>query len=206
MTYHNAEVLSHKIGLSKSPAVLSFPDRDFNRLKYLCACLAAVKSVLELFQEIPVEKYHTITVPMVVQLTWNSGTLQLLSTFEHPDWDLALVPEAIDFFSFLKTMMDKFSRVKATLGYDLYTTEALDFWSQSAKTIAKVESFFEGKIAEHECGNPCEQDHRSMETPNFSNFPPGAEFMDFMDDIWMRDALGPTEYQGLVRNGIDGCG
>jgi hypothetical protein len=151
----------------------------------------------------PVEKYHTITVPMVLQLTWNSGTLQLLSSFEHPDWDLALVPEAIDFFSYLKAMMEKFSQVKDTLGYDLHTAESLDFFSRSGKTVALVESFFEGKVPAHECGNACEQDHRNMETPNYSNFQPGAEFMDFMDDVWMRDALGPTEYQGMVRDGID---
>ena len=95
------------------------------------------------------------------------------------------------------------SRVKDNLGYDLHTVEGVDFFSRSAKTVALVESFFEGKLTEHDRGSRGAQEHRGTETPNFPNFPPGTEFMDFMDDVWMQDNLGASDYQGMVRDGID---
>ncbi len=97
--------------------------------------------------------------------------------------------------------MRTLSEVKGALGYDLHTTEDLDFFSQNAKTVSLVESFFEGKVAQR--GNPDAQDRRNMETPNFLTCPPGAEFMEFMDDVWMRDTFGPPDCQGMVRDGID---
>ncbi|KAE9380950.1 hypothetical protein N431DRAFT_498703 [Stipitochalara longipes BDJ] len=187
-TYHNSEVLSQKIGLSESPAVLKFPDRDFNRLQYLCACLAAVKSFLEIVLGMPASTHHTTTVPMTLQIIWNTGTLHHLSTFQHPDWDVGLVSEAIDFFDFLKRLINTMGMVKEALGCDFHTSEGLDFWSVGAKSLANVEGVFKGRIADPD---PSAQRSRESETSNFSNFPPGVEFMDFMDDVWM----GPSDYQ-----------
>lgn len=192
-THHNAEVLSQKMGLSQSPAVSKFPDRDFNRLQYLCACLAAVKSLLDILSATPASRYHTLTVPMVLQTIWNIGTLQLLSTFEHPDGNVAVVNEAMNFLAFLKNLADTMSMVKSAAGYDSHTSEGLDFWSLSVKGMTLVQGYFEGTVPypENDPGGPSRQDHRDIETTNFSTFPQGVELMDFMDDVWME----PSDYQ-----------
>lgn len=170
-----------------------FPDRDFNRLQYLCALLAAVKAILEMYLVMPISKHHTLTVPMTLQVIWNTGTLQQLSAFEHPDWDKSLVSEAMDIVDFLKRLCHTLRMVKSALGYDSHTSEGLDFWSQGARSMSMVESFFEGKTPnpEHENGDSPVPNLTDIETPNFSTFPPGVEFMDFMDDVWM----GPSDYQ-----------
>jgi hypothetical protein len=82
---------------------------------------------------------------------------------------------------------------KSTLGYDLHTPEVMNFWSQNAKFISLTESYFEGNIANPEFAarEPGAQNHREMQIPTFTSFPPGGEFMDFMDDVWM----GPSDYQ-----------
>ena len=194
LTFYNAQAMSHKIGLSKSPAVASFTDRDFNRLHYLSSCLAAVKSVLDTYTGMPIEKLHTLTIPMVLQLTWNCGHLHLLSSFEHPDWDLTLVADSISLLEVMHILTHKMSQVKAVLGYDPQTAKGLDFWSLSAHTLTKIDSFFKGKAAEEQFGNASEQD-RNFETPTFQNYTPGPDFMDFMDDVWMRDAMASSDYQ-----------
>jgi hypothetical protein len=185
--------LSNKIGLSKAPAVSSFPDRDFNRLQYLCACLAAVKAFLENYLTYPVTKYHTLTVPMTLQIVWNSGTLQQLSSFEHPDWNVGMVSEAIDLADYLQKLASKMSTVKDAMGYDVHTSERLDFWSQHIKTMLLMTSTFARKVGdpEYQEGNPGVHDQPAVETQSYSSFPPGEEFMDFMDDVWM----GPSDYQ-----------
>jgi hypothetical protein len=130
---------------------------------------------------------------MVLQTIWNIGTLQLLSTFEHLDGNVAVVNEAMNFLAFLKNLADTMSMVKSAAGYDSHTSEGIDFWSLSVKGMTLVQGYFEGTAPypENDPGGPSRQDHRDIETTNFSTFPQGVELMDFMDDVWME----PSDYQ-----------
>ncbi len=188
-TYHNSEALSQKIGLSQCPAVLNFPDHDFNRLEYLCACLAAVKSFLQLVLAMPASTHHTVTVPMILQIIWNSGTLHQLATFEHPDWDPGLVVEAFDFFKYIRKFAETMQMAKKAIGYDPHTDEHLDFWSKGADALVMLEGMFEGRLPNPD-DLPVPQS-REYGTTNFSGFTTGVDFMDVMDDVWM----GPSDFQ-----------
>jgi hypothetical protein len=130
---------------------------------------------------------------MVLQTIWNIGTLQQLSAFEHPDWDMAIVNETINFLDYLRNLVNIMSMVKSAVGFDSHTSEGLDFWSMNVKCITLVMGYFQGTVPypEHDPGDPSTQDQRDIETGNFPTFPPGVEFMDFMDDVWM----GPSDYQ-----------
>ena len=129
---------------------------------------------------------------MVLQTIWNMGTLQQLSAFEHPDWNVAIVNEAMNLLDFLRNLVNTMSMVKGAAGFDPHTSEGLDFWSMNVKCMSLVLGYFEGTVPypENDPGDPSTQDHRDIETPNFSTFPPGVEFMDFTDDVWM----GPSDY------------
>jgi hypothetical protein len=149
-----------------------FPDRDFNRLQYLCAYLAAVKSLLDILSATPASRYHTLTVPMVLQTIWNIGTLQMLSTFEHPDWNVAVVDEGMNFLAFLKNLANTMSMVKSAAGYDSHTSEGLDFWSLGVKGMTLVQGYFEGTVpySENDPGGPSRQDHRVSRLRIFQPF------------------------------------
>jgi hypothetical protein len=127
---------------------------------------------------------------MTLQIIWNAGTLYQLSTFEHPDWNVGIVSEAISLVDFFQKLVNNMRMVKSALGYDIHTAAGLDFWSQSVKSLSMVMSTFEGKAGdpEHEGGNPGAHDQPGVETPNYSNFPPGVEFMDFLDDVWLQSS------------------
>ncbi len=180
----------YKIGLSKSRALSSFSNRDFNRLEFLYACTEAVRSFFDAHLGIPANKYHAMPMHLHMHLTWNMGVLQMLSTFEHPDWNLAWLRDSISLSDVLGKLAGTLSSVKATLNFDPKTSARIDMFSQSSKKMSWIKSFIEKGIIEQ--GSESRVPEASV--GDMFDLPSGGEFMDFMDDAWMRDLLGPWEY------------
>lgn len=126
-----------------------------------------------------------------MDLTWNLAILQMLSTFEHPDWNVSWLRETINFPELLGKLATNLSEVKAALNLDPTTEERLDMFSQSAKKMNWIKMFVEKAIPgmSGQAGESRIEDNTSADMFDFN----GDEFMDFMDDAWMKDMLGPWE-------------
>ena len=194
LDYHNLEISLYKISLAKSESLARFLRQDFNRVEYLFACTEAVRAFSDRLLRIPPNKYHCMSVKLNMDLTWNMGILQMLSTFNHPDWDLTWLRETISFPDLLGKLSSIFSEVKAALNLDPDTTERLDMFSQSARKMGWIKMFVEKGTS-----GVADRDRESRA----SAAPPvageiydltGGDFMGYMDDAWMQDILGPWEY------------
>tara|TARA_R110002060_G_scaffold14952_10_gene20942 strand:- start:40 stop:447 length:408 start_codon:yes stop_codon:yes gene_type:complete len=135
-----------------------------------------------------------MSVKLNMDLTWTMGILQLLSTFDHPDWYLPWLRETISFADLLGKLSSIFSEVKAALNLDPNTTERLDMFSQSARKMGWIKMFVEkgitGVIGQDRESRVSAAPFTAGEMSDLN----GGGFMDYMDDAWMQDILGPWEY------------
>ncbi|KAG4419148.1 hypothetical protein IFR04_007744 [Cadophora malorum] len=88
LDYHNLEISLYKTSLAKSESLAKFLGQCFNRVEYLFEFTEAVRAFFDRLLRIPTNKYHCMSVKLNMDLTWNMGILQMLSTFDHLDWDL----------------------------------------------------------------------------------------------------------------------
>ncbi|KAH6714240.1 hypothetical protein BKA61DRAFT_576209 [Leptodontidium sp. MPI-SDFR-AT-0119] len=190
--YHNLEVSLYKIGLARSESISAFTTRDFSRLEYLFACLEAVRAFFDAFLSIPASKCHCMSMKLNMDLTWNMTILQMLSTFDHPDWNLAWLRESISLPELLGKLSARLLEAKTALDLDPSTEERLDMFSQTAKKLSWIKMFVEKSIS----GVPVQEgESRAPDIPLTEMFEfNGSDFMGYMDDAWMKDTLGPWEY------------
>lgn len=189
LAYRSAEISLYKIGLSKSSFLSVFDSRDFDRIEYLYSCLQAVKSFFDAFLGMPIGKLHCLAMPIAGHLISSFGVLQLLTTFNHPDWNLEWAQATISFTDTLGRLAENYSKVKMTLGLDPHTPDGEDIFSHTGRRMLFVKSFFEGEDADG-------QSQREQHVPNVAatpNVPTGDGNVDFMDDVWMHDLLEPFE-------------
>ncbi|KAH7346194.1 hypothetical protein BKA65DRAFT_272691 [Rhexocercosporidium sp. MPI-PUGE-AT-0058] len=190
--YHSLEVSLYKIGLARSERFSAFTIRDFSRLEYLFACSEAVRAFSDGFLNIAASKYHCMPIKLHMELTWNLSILQMLSTFDHPDWNIAWLRELISLPKVLGKLSTILFEAKAALDLDPSTTERLDIFSQSAKKMSWIKMFVEKAIPGM---SSQEGESRASEVPINEMFDlNGGEFMGYMDDAWMKDIIGPWEY------------
>jgi hypothetical protein len=189
MHYHVAEVSLYEAGLCKPPlATDAFP--NFKRLELLCACLEASKSYFEVFFSVPVVNYIALSMPSWSHLTYSLANLHMLSSFDHPDWNLVYVRETIDFKTVLGRLTEQLERVNTLVGYEKFY-----MFSRTAKRMNCIKVYVEGKMA----GPP--QGAAGPEPDQMPDFEPvpGTEdlpdFSQFLDDTWMRDIMEPSDYQ-----------
>jgi hypothetical protein len=190
LTYQSIEVLLYKVGLSKSLALDVFQNRDFNRIESLYACQQALKQFFDIYLAVDVSRYHCWSVPMSTLLTWNLGVLQLLSTFEHPDWSPEWARENLSFTGVLDLLYKRYSTAKGILGFDSHTELGEDIFTKTAKKICWMKSFFEGRSS----GPSVIAESAGPEITEITDLPQAAEFVDLLDDEWMQELLGSWEY------------
>lgn len=184
LAFKNAEISLYKISLSKSPAFLDISNRDFDRIQTLHSCLQAVKSFFDIYLNLPISKMHCLSVPILTYFTWSLGVLQLLTTFEHPDWNLEWARSAISFTDVLGKLSDIYGQVKSTLNLDPHTPVGEDIFSHSARRMSWMKSFFEsGGI-----------DPRLDHNPQYSNSENTTDLSlgndsNLLDDQWLRDLM-----------------
>jgi hypothetical protein len=193
LSYHYTKVLLYKICLSPSPESSRLGTCDFNRLSLLYSCLQATVTFLETFFAMPIAQYHTIPMPTFAQITNTLGVLQLVSTFEHPDWDLSWVRTKMSFTGTIGMLAERMEEAKATLGYDRHTSERIDLFSEGAKRLTWVKACFEGKITA-----PSQDLRDTQESTDFRDIDSTLLGDPVMDDLWLRDIFGPWDYQSAV--------
>jgi hypothetical protein len=189
MSLRSIEVSLYKIGLSKSPSLAAFSNQDFSRLNYLYACVEAIKSFFDTFLTIPISRFHCIPLHTCMQLTWGMGILQLLTTFEHPDWDLAWVRETISFVGMLHRLAGRYEKAKEELGIDPHTPQGDDIFSQSTHKFRVLAETFEN-LAKLARDTPRTE---PQVPPTMTDFAISGDGMDLLDDTWMRDFMGPWD-------------
>lgn len=184
LAYKNAEISLYKIGLSKDPALSDISNHDFDRIGYLHTCLQSVKSFFDIYLNLPLNKTHCLSVPIITHFTWSLGVLQLLTTFKHPDWNLEWARSTISFTDVLGKLSEKYGQVKAALGLDPHTPIGEDVFSHSGRRMSWMKTFFEnGGI------NPRLQDNQQYQNSvNISEISLGND-IDLLDDEWLRDLM-----------------
>jgi hypothetical protein len=195
LSYANIQVILYKFGLSKNPLITGFSSHDFNRLEYLYACLQGVQSFFDILFAIPRREYRCLSTTVFTQITWNLGILQLLSTYEHPDWNITWVRETISFTGALGQIGEQFSQAKAGLGLDPHISEGEeleDIFSVTGNKMLWMKAYFEGKY------RAAGSDAPNITIQDGLNDAFGEDFADFIDDQWMRDILGPYDYSSMV--------
>ena len=160
---------------------------DFDRIHYLHTCLQAVKSFFDSYLRIPTSRLHCLSVPIVTHFTWSLGVLQLLTTFDHPDWNLEWARSVISLTDILDQLSEKYSQAKTTLGLDPHTSDPVDIFSHSARRIAWMKSYFEngGNNPRLQDNNAQDRNSTDMADPSLENF----NDIDLMDDEWLRDLM-----------------
>ena len=89
----------------------------------------------------------------------------------------------------LDGLYQHYSKAKSVLGIDPHTKAEEDMFSNTAKKIIWMKSLFEGR-----CGpegiTPSRAPNIEMPDMDFVN---NNEFIDLLDDQWMRDLMAPFE-------------
>ncbi|KAE9370271.1 hypothetical protein N431DRAFT_559479 [Stipitochalara longipes BDJ] len=178
MELYDTELRIHEIGLSQSPDI--FNDQDNRRLECLYACLNAAKGWVDVFLSIPLAQYVGFSTPTYVNLIHWFVSVYRLSTFEHPEWDRGFVRENLDLSLVLETTERNFLQVKEVAGLDQNGSEDLDTFSIMASKTRVIKMWWEAT---------------TMSTLNSLSEAPSDRMddipMDFLDDNWLRDVLGP---------------
>ena len=177
MHYYHVEEALYEIGLSKSPVMGNLSGHDFQRLELLYACLQSNKMFFETFFAIPENKYVSFSLATWTQLTHSIFVLQLLSNFDHPDWNLAYVRETIDFMAVLDSMIERFNKVEGRI------------FAHTATKMASIKAHIQEKMAVDGVG-PRPGSLSGEDADMGRTWEP----VDFLDETWLRDVLGPIEF------------
>ena len=195
LTFHMAEISLYKAGLSKSPQLALSSDRDFNRLALLHACLQTLKTFFDILNAIPVSSYHCNPVSMCQNMSRAHVILQLLGSFEHPDWDLDYSNRILSFSDVLLTFADRMEKASSALGFH---PRGSDMFLACARKIRKAEEYcrvgMTGQVPADTRDSP---QTRDAELPDFTNSALD-DWMSYLDEAMLRDILGPFGNQGFL--------
>jgi hypothetical protein len=185
MHYHAAEIALYEIGLSKSPQLASSDSsRDFKRLELLYACLQATNCFFEIFFSIPAHNYFSFSVPTWSHLTSALISLQLLSTFDHPDWSLVYVRETLDFLGVLDRLIEQLSKAQS----EFHSGES-PVLARTAQKIRRIKAYCEGKMIVQSAG--VQSELWTVQNPEMAGT---AGPINFLDESSLRDILGLWDY------------
>jgi hypothetical protein len=108
--------------------------------------------------------------------------LQLLSNFEHRDWNLDHVRESIVFVDVLDKLIERLIAIRP---------EQTDYFSRTARKLEIMKAFCEGKMSTFE------QAIQAVHDPEWVRPDPAVEddMMDLIDDEWMGDLFGNWDIQ-----------
>jgi hypothetical protein len=178
MELYIAELSIHEIGLSQAP--YNFSSQYNQRLECLCACLNAAKSGVDIFLSILPAQYVGFSASIYSNLARCFIGIYRLSTFEHPEWDQGLVRENLDVSLFLEEAEKNFTQVKEAAGLDLGGSEDIDVFNIMASKFRTVKMFWDATTVSTMAPLSI------APSDGMGDFP-----MEFLDDDWLRDLLGP---------------
>jgi hypothetical protein len=187
--YHIAEVSLYEAGLCKSPlATDTFP--NFQRLELLYTYLEASKSYFDIFFSVPVVNYIALSMPSWSHLKYSLANLHMLSSSDHPDWNLVYVRETIDFKTVLGRLIEQLESVNTLVGYEKFY-----MFSRTAKRMNRIKVYVEGKMAGPLQGAVGPEPDQMPDVEPVPETDDLSDFFQFQDDTWMRDIVEPPDYQ-----------
>ncbi|KAH6712134.1 hypothetical protein BKA61DRAFT_80314 [Leptodontidium sp. MPI-SDFR-AT-0119] len=188
MHFHTTEISLYEAGLCKSRSNNDTMS-SFARLKLLCSCLEACKSFFEVFFSIPAADYAKLPMPTWPTVKYCITNLLSLSTFEHPDWNLAQVRGTIDFVTTMGLAVERLENVSSIPG-----NEKIDMFARTGKMMGRVKVFLEGKIFSQAqtAGTGADQMEGFHPAPGPEDL---SQFFQFLDDTFMGDMTGYLDYQ-----------
>jgi hypothetical protein len=178
MELYNTELSIYEIGLSQAPDI--FSGQYNRRLECLCACLNATKSWVDIFLGILPAQYVGFSALIYSNMVRCFISIYRLSTFEHPEWDRGLVRENLDVSLFLDKAEKNFTQVKEAAGLDLCGSEDIDSFNIMASKIRVIKMLWDATTVSTMASNGV------APSDEMGDFP-----MEFLEDDWLRDLLGP---------------
>lgn len=188
MKFYNTQAYVYEIGLSQTPALASLPNHDFQRLEHLHNCLQAVKNYFDTFFTMALSNFNWFSVPVYTQLTGCIMTLERLSNFQHPDWDLSYVRETVNFFSVMDKMIEVFDAGRKQAGSD----ESSIFHHSWIKAQA-IKAYCESRMVKVPISSePPSTEPTGELDPDLTMSGLSLEYIN--SESWLRDVWGQFDY------------
>jgi hypothetical protein len=181
-----------ELGLSMpTPSSLSSCNgQAFQRLETLHAGLKAARAFFDTYLDLPVYVVRSLSFFTFAQVAQSLVFVHKLSTFESPDWNLDFVRQTVNFRSILDELIGWFERVKIAEGVEQSSpVNAEDFFSRAMGKLSRVKAWHEQKTGSNSLGP-----EMSTTTLNPDVAMNGTS-MDFLNDAWLEEMLGPWECQ-----------
>jgi hypothetical protein len=176
---YNVELTMYEIAFSKIPNV--FGDSDFQRLEYLHCCLRKTKSWFDTFFAMPAADYVGFPLNVWAQLAHCTVCLYRLCNFEAPGWDLTQVRKICNTSRILEQTLDRLREAKDAAFVDEDATNPFDSFQFISTKISSIKTYWDAKIAV------------DAMAPVSTAVPEGTSDMDFLDEAWLQEFLGPWD-------------
>lgn len=126
--------------------------------------------------------------PMSVnsQLAHCLVALSRLSSFNHPEWDLKLVRQTVNFSDIIEKVADKFTQSKIALNLNPTNQEEPHSFFEAIRRLHSIKDWWKAKLAAEESSGQ----EKAAVDQMFAGVP-----MDFSDDAWLRDMLSLDNFQ-----------
>ena len=187
MYFHAAEASLYEIGMHKQQQQ-AIDGLQFNQVDSLYPCLQATKSLWDAFFTIPTAEFLNLSIMTVSNIISSLILLQLLCTFEHPEWNLSHVEEVMSFNKLVDRLIDSFNAVQQEAGF-----EDVDMFGRMAKKLCYLRDYTEAKSTDPYKAHVPEPG--SNQAPQRFN---AGDFTDFLDDAWLKDIFAPWDFQSNV--------
>ncbi|KAF2103661.1 hypothetical protein NA57DRAFT_50533 [Rhizodiscina lignyota] len=204
----NTVVSIHEHSLIPSKQTSLDPGATTDRIQNLHSCFSAVKTWFTVFftlDEFPLSCYPYISMITHSQAAHCMVALFRLTTFESPGipWDRQRVRREFDFGQVIRTWLERWEGAPAAAGLDASVWSNVDGppWAATRKYLSAIINWWEAKIAPRlvtEVNGMRVQDDtasivRTMYTDGSQLEPVehADQNLEFLDDEWMRDVLGP---------------
>jgi hypothetical protein len=196
LAYHAAEIMLYKVGFAKPPMIPESSLPGSQRIELLCACHASVVALFDAFIAIPASDYKCLTLTTYIHLVQGFTALSLLSTFEHDNWDIGYLPQPMGICEVLGKAADRFEAAGVALGFNQDNDSVQDhLYSVNAKKMRVLRDFYRTRILA-KAAPDITQTPSDMDRSNGANTS-AEEPLNFMDEAWLCELMGPWEYQGL---------
>ncbi|KAJ8096588.1 fungal transcriptional regulatory protein, N-terminal [Lipomyces tetrasporus] len=141
---HNTEFMVYSIALS--PVADTFPGQSSQRFECMYACLQAVKSWVDTFFMLQPIEYVGLSSLMYANMMRCFVGFYRLSTYDHPEWDRALLHESVNVSWVLEEASERFGRVKEMAGLDPDTSQAQDSFSIMASKLRSMKTSWDAMV------------------------------------------------------------
>jgi hypothetical protein len=192
--YHSVEVNIYELGLSMPTPLASCHGHEFQRLETLHSSLQAVNAFFDNFLALPLHLARSLSFFTYVQIAPSMVLLHKLSTFESQDWNLDYVRETLNFGNIIDQLIGWFGRVQNMERVEQSSVEETeDIFSRTLRHLSRVKALHDQKTAS------------SLLGPEIITTVPDADItmigvsMDFLNDAWLEEMLGPWESQYNAR-------